>query len=344
MVDRIIGCPHEEGIDYPLGRTCPRCPFWAGIDRFTHEPIPAPVAIMPPERVLIELSQYRNTHPREALDSADAHRDVLVQPLLEILERCISNPDTASDEEAQLFSYALYVLAKWRESRAYPFVIRWLSLPEDASTCLSGDVLTQDGGRILASVCDGNLDPIKRLILNRDADEFSRSIGIRALALLAAWAEVPRDTIVDYFAWLAGEGLERVRSYVWSGLAAESADLEALPVFAALRQAFDDGLIDPQTISDSDLDDAEKAPRGALRERMKSRHPPIDDVAEATAWWECFETGTAWRRGENAPDRDIDDGFDDTGAMEPYRAPEKIGRNEPCTCGSGKKFKKCHGR
>ena len=22
--DRIIGCPHEEGIDYPIGRTCPR--------------------------------------------------------------------------------------------------------------------------------------------------------------------------------------------------------------------------------------------------------------------------------------------------------------------------------
>ena len=22
--DRIIGCPHEEGIDYPLGRACPQ--------------------------------------------------------------------------------------------------------------------------------------------------------------------------------------------------------------------------------------------------------------------------------------------------------------------------------
>lgn len=37
--DRMMGCPHEEGVDYPMGRTCPRCPFWAGIDRFTHEPI-----------------------------------------------------------------------------------------------------------------------------------------------------------------------------------------------------------------------------------------------------------------------------------------------------------------
>jgi hypothetical protein len=36
--DRIIGCPHEEGVDYPLGETCPQCPFWQNRDRFTHEP------------------------------------------------------------------------------------------------------------------------------------------------------------------------------------------------------------------------------------------------------------------------------------------------------------------
>jgi uncharacterized protein YecA (UPF0149 family) len=29
---------------------------------------------------------------------------------------------------------------------------------------------------------------------------------------------------------------------------------------------------------------------------------------------------------------------------EPYRRAEpKVGRNDPCPCGSGKKFKKCHG-
>ena len=39
MPDRILGCPHEEGIDYPDGEKCPKCPFWANRDRFTHEPI-----------------------------------------------------------------------------------------------------------------------------------------------------------------------------------------------------------------------------------------------------------------------------------------------------------------
>ncbi len=37
MTDRIIGCPHEEGVDYPDGSKCPQCPFWAIRDRFTGE-------------------------------------------------------------------------------------------------------------------------------------------------------------------------------------------------------------------------------------------------------------------------------------------------------------------
>jgi|ERR1041384_930233 len=35
VADRIIGCPHEEGIDYPDGESCPSCPFWKDRDRWT---------------------------------------------------------------------------------------------------------------------------------------------------------------------------------------------------------------------------------------------------------------------------------------------------------------------
>ena len=37
IADRIIGCPHEEGKDYPEGPVCPKCPFWVNRDRFTKE-------------------------------------------------------------------------------------------------------------------------------------------------------------------------------------------------------------------------------------------------------------------------------------------------------------------
>ncbi|MBM3756847.1 MAG: hypothetical protein FJW38_23045 [Acidobacteria bacterium] len=33
MESIILGCPHEEGLDYPDGESCPQCPFWAGRSR-----------------------------------------------------------------------------------------------------------------------------------------------------------------------------------------------------------------------------------------------------------------------------------------------------------------------
>ena len=344
--DRIMGCPHEEGIDYPMGRACPQCSFWAGIDRFTHEPVRAPVPSMSADDVLRVLAEDAPNGYKEALVSADAHRDVLVGPLLGALERGIADPIGALSEDASLFSYALYLLAKWREPRAYPFVIRWLSLPQEQPFDIAGDVVVQDGARILAAVCDGNLDPIKTLIVNRQADEYGRSAGVTALALLAAWAEVPRTRVIDWFLWLAREGLEREPSAVWNSLAADCADIEAVELFPELRRAYEDRLIDPQSVGRSELDVVETMPRGEMVRRTRERHPPIDDVAAATAWWD--------RRSRDGDDEnelllDQEDGWDERAGgyaevAEPYRAPPKVGRNEPCPCGSGKKYKKCCGR
>jgi hypothetical protein len=30
MTDGNVGCPHEEGEDFPQGSDCPFCPFWQG--------------------------------------------------------------------------------------------------------------------------------------------------------------------------------------------------------------------------------------------------------------------------------------------------------------------------
>lgn len=40
MTNRIIGCPHEEGIDYPDDTVCPMCPYWETRDRWSGEVLP----------------------------------------------------------------------------------------------------------------------------------------------------------------------------------------------------------------------------------------------------------------------------------------------------------------
>ncbi len=344
--ERIVGCPHEEGVDYPMGRTCPHCPFWVNLDRFTHEPIKPPAPTRSPEQILAELSVVRDTQPIEALQSADAHREVLIAPLLKAMERGVANPAGLPAGEGMLFSYAAYLLAKWRAWRAYPSFIRWLSLPGEVAHDLGGDTITQDGKRFLASVCDGNLEPIKQLVLNREADEYCRAAAIEALALLAIWGEVPRQPIEEYFAWLAREGLSRERNHVWASLCSACLDLEALGVFPELRRAYDDGLIEAGYISREEVDEVEAGPRGKWIERQREWHPPIADVAEATAWWGCFKRGprrNASQLAEYANRMSESDAEFEPPAT-PYIAPPKVGRNDPCPCGSGKKFKKCCGK
>jgi hypothetical protein len=244
-----------------------------------------------------------------------------------------------------LFSYATYLLAKWRETRACPAFSRWLSLPGEGAHDIGGDTVAQDGKRFLASVCDGNLEPIKQLVLNREANEHCRGQAVEALALLAIWGEVPRPPIEEYFLWLAREGLERECNFVWTSLCSACLDLEAVGVFPELRRAYDDGLIEADCISREEVDEVEAGPRGKWIERQRERHPPIADVAEATLWWGCFKREPGRKASQLAEYArhlaESDPDFDGPGT--PYIAPTKTGRNDPCPCGSGKKFKKCCG-
>jgi preprotein translocase subunit SecA len=63
-------------------------------------------------------------------------------------------------------------------------------------------------------------------------------------------------------------------------------------------------------------------------------HAPVRNVTEGRAptGTEPIQAGATGGNGQNGG-----------GAREPVRAGPKIGRNDPCYCGSGKKFKKCHG-
>ena len=45
MMEEIYGCPHEEGIDYPVGQVCPECPFWAHDGRPVEPPATGFLAI-----------------------------------------------------------------------------------------------------------------------------------------------------------------------------------------------------------------------------------------------------------------------------------------------------------
>ena len=127
---------------------------------------------------------------------------------------------------------------------------------------------------------------------------------------------------------------------------AEAQFKKALEVFPELRRAYDRELIDAQFMRRTELDAAEAKPRGETVRQTRERHPPIDDVAAATAWWDRLSRDADDKSEGLVYDDDVGNAdVSEYGAVaEPYRAPPKVGRNEPCPCGSGKKYKKCCGQ
>jgi Protein of unknown function (DUF1186)/SEC-C motif len=348
--DRVTGCPHEEGVDYPLGRECPECPFWAETDRFTHGPkSPADddgvSGYITVEEIIVALSEERGQPPREAFRAADVRREEIADRLLAALEVGLAAPSEASGETGQLFAHALYLLAKWREPRAFPFVIRWLALPDECAFDIGGDVPTTAGSRILASVCGGDRREIRALVENRDANEYCRSAALESLAILAAWGELPRENVIAYLRELIVEKLEREPSYVWSAIANLIVDLDAGELVPLIRQPYDDGLVDSFTIGWGEIEDRKSHTERALFEEFQHRHPPITDVAVETAWWAMY--------GHAAYSDEQPTAVDPLTAVRapssydpptPFVSPPRTGRNDQCPCGSGRKYKKCCGK
>ena len=96
---------------------------------------------------------------------------------------------------------------------------------------LPGDVVTEDLGQILASVSDGNIELVKVLIENPQANEFVRSAALNSLMVLVAQEVISRELVIEYFEELFSSKLtkelseENEPSLIWSNLVINSARL-----------------------------------------------------------------------------------------------------------------------
>jgi hypothetical protein len=149
--------------------------------------------------------------------------------------------------------YAMFLLAQFRETRAYPLVVRFASLPGDLLDSLCGDFITEDLGQVLASVCGGELAGIQSLIENEATDEWVRGAALSSLVTLVAAGQKSRDEIVSYFAGLFRGKLVRQWSHVWDTLVSYSSDLYPEELLDDIKQAYEDGLVDPRHIGFDDV-------------------------------------------------------------------------------------------
>jgi hypothetical protein len=173
------------------------------------------------DEILKQLEFNTGEFPRQAVEAAMGYPGEIMPELLRILERAVANPEEIEREPNYLAHfYAMFLLAQFRETKAYPLVIQLCQLPGELPLDLTGYLITEDMDRILASVCDGDTKPIEDLIENPDVNEYVRNAACRSLTALVAVGALARETVVSYYKSLFNGKLERDFSFVWSELAA----------------------------------------------------------------------------------------------------------------------------
>lgn len=163
--------------------------------------------------------------PRLAVNEAITRKEEITPALLQILKEAGNNFDQLVEQENYMaYIYAMYLLAQFREKKAYPLVFNFFSRPGTITLDVTGDVVTEDLGRILASVCDGETDLMEQLIENSEVNEFVRDAALCGMTALVANDIKNREEVLSYYKQLFQKKLEKEPSYVWNGLINRSRD------------------------------------------------------------------------------------------------------------------------
>jgi Protein of unknown function (DUF1186) len=242
--------------------------------------------------IIAELENFTGTFPRRAVERAIEEQEAITPLLLATVEEWKSKLEELSKRpDYFLHMYAMYLLAQFKETKAYLPIVEFFSVPGEISMDVTGDLVTEDLARILASVCDGKIEPIQQLIENRQANEYVRSSAIASLMILVGQGTIDRAVVIKYFEELFETRLEQEYSSVWTNLVMESAVLAPLQLKQQIDRAFDAELVDEFFFGREDVDDYIKlGEEASLNElRTQKHYTLIEDTVSEMEWWYCFQ-------------------------------------------------------
>lgn len=306
------------------------------------------VAFMTPQELMRHLAATPPcTFPGTALKEMVKRLDEMIPVLLGQLERFVEAPDSFDEDRDWLtLTTATYLLAQARETRAFKPLVALLSLSHDQVTFLWDDMISDSMGRILASVYDGDESALRGLIENPGiAKDVRGATAIQCLETLLNVGRISRNELETYYGELLETRLEKSPGLVWDGICLSISDHGFVSLLPAVERAFSEGLCAPFFNRLEDVVASLNVPGGP----RNFNGTLIDDIFAELEGWECFKPGHDL---DFTTDETFDLGLREENSRSGYnslpvppfvRESPKIGRNDPCPCGSGKKYKKCCG-
>ncbi len=302
-------------------------------------------------------------------------RETLIQDLRTVIkdsirryEYFVEQTDEWGDWDEDKLSFplhALFLIAELKAVEALPDILDFLRQGEELLEFWLGDHLTGTMETLIFPLTNGQLDLLKSFMLEPNLYTYCKSAVSSAVKKMAFSNPELREealewyrTIFDHF--LANiEDDDLIDTDVLAMMAIDCLDIHATELLPVLQQ-----LWDQQLLSESIIGDWESFEKDMINPDPKYAYEMVtfdniyDHYHHILTTWNSYmsdeeraeqERKMSERLKKMDPElfkklheEDDDDGWLFNEPQMPIRREEKkVGRNDPCPCGSGKKYKKC---
>ena len=233
-----------------------------------------------------------------------------------------------------MYFYALFLLGEFRDKESFSKIVKLVTLPEDELDYLIGDTVTSGLKDILYNTYDGDMESLKHIIGDVTVNEFVRAEALEVMAQLYLDGILPEKEWKDFLKQKVYSKEEY--SYVFEACGSVICDCHFVDMLPEIRYMLKNGFMSENCMGTYDYCVDEifaykdykknfcKAPMNAA-DRLKSWAMFTENDDSQVEEKNIKEFEKLIKKQTGKPDTVI----------------PKIGRNDKCPCGSGKKYKVC---
>ncbi|MDR3182249.1 MAG: DUF1186 domain-containing protein [Planctomycetaceae bacterium] len=286
--------------------------------------------------------------PKQAINQTRKHWNRMMPAFIESVRNATSCGRFNVADCGSSALLALYFFAEFKAKEALPAVLDSLSLADDQLyDCLYGDSLSEELPGLVYHIIGNDFGFYQQKLC-----DMSTPIGVleclrKSVKYLVADKSV---SDADYFALLhkcltAALQVKREEdSFFMSCLVCDACDAAQPDLLLLVREAFARDRVDTEVIREDDIGD-DLSGKGRQRTPFRKSLPVphrFFDAEKGLSQWVCYQHQP--KTVKKVPEKPVPMSWsnDDEDSLPlPPASYQNAGRNDPCPCGSGKKYKVC---
>jgi hypothetical protein len=303
------------------------------------------------DRIVAGLEEGKHKLPVEAIEEAREHRDLMVPRLIKVLRDTTSAARADDTPEGNAHFFALFLLSEFHAEESLPAILEVISLPGDLPFDLFGDAITSTLARILAQFAGARPEVLDTLIGDPKLNEYVRWEAAQTYVHLVRDGHLQRDEAVRRLQQTLREALDQKDGEIACYLVSVLTSFGPKEALEDIKEVYERDMMEPFLVSLEEVEQSiAEGEAGVYTELERCMPTGIEDTIEELRTWASFREKPAKRPTPPLPTPPPPAPHFTT-SEEPIE-PETISvlsrgprsrRNDPCPCGSGKKFKKCCG-